>query len=157
MVPFSAQGIGFAFLLGLSYVCYTITGFDASAHTSEETQDAQVNVPKGMWQAVFWSWVFGLVAVAAYVLTMQGSIFIQIQRLLAGTLLLKEGNASHLISLPLVALERSKRNRFCWQQVCANGRAQPGWCPDIVRRECSRLVHFNDTYMSIICLLESGQ
>ena len=70
VVPFSAQGIGFAFLLGLSYVCYTITGFDASAHTSEETQDAQVNVPKGMWQAVFWSWVFGLVAVAAYVLTM---------------------------------------------------------------------------------------
>ena len=56
--------------LVLVYVCYTITGFDASAHTSEETQDAQVNVPKGMWQAVFWSWVFGLVAVAAYVLTM---------------------------------------------------------------------------------------
>ena len=51
-------------------MCYTITGFDASAHTSEETQDAQVNVPKGMWTAVFWSWVFGLVAVAAYVLTM---------------------------------------------------------------------------------------
>jgi amino acid transporter len=70
VVPFTTQGIGFAFLLGLSYVCYTITGFDASAHTSEETQDAQVNVPKGMWQAVFWSWVFGLVAVAAYVLTM---------------------------------------------------------------------------------------
>lgn len=70
VVPFTTQSIAFAFLLGLSYVCYTITGFDASAHTSEETQDAQVNVPKGMWQAVFWSWVFGLVAVAAYVLTM---------------------------------------------------------------------------------------
>jgi amino acid transporter len=70
VVPFQTAGVAFAFLLGLSYVCYTITGFDASAHTSEETQDAQVNVPKGMWQAVFWSWVFGLVAVAAYVLTM---------------------------------------------------------------------------------------
>ena len=70
VVPFRTESIAFAFLLGLSYVCYTITGFDASAHTSEETQDAQVNVPKGMWQAVFWSWVFGLVAVAAYVLTM---------------------------------------------------------------------------------------
>src|SRR5512133_1082059 len=70
VVPFHTQGLAFAFLLGLVYVCYTITGFDASAHTSEETQDAQVNVPKGMWQAVFWSWVFGLVAVAAYVLTM---------------------------------------------------------------------------------------
>lgn len=70
VVPFRTESVAFAFLLGLSYVCYTITGFDASAHTSEETQDAQVNVPKGMWQAVFWSWVFGLVAVAAYVLTM---------------------------------------------------------------------------------------
>ena len=70
VVPFTTQSIAFAFLLGLSYVCYTITGFDASAHTSEETQDAQVNVPRGMWTAVFWSWVFGLVAVAAYVLTM---------------------------------------------------------------------------------------
>jgi amino acid transporter len=70
VVPFRTESIAFAFLLGLSYVCYTITGFDASAHTSEETQNAQVNVPRGMWQAVFWSWVFGLVAVAAYVLTM---------------------------------------------------------------------------------------
>jgi amino acid transporter len=70
VVPFRTESVALAFLLGLSYVCYTITGFDASAHTSEETQDAQVNVPKGMWTAVFWSWVFGLVAVAAYVLTM---------------------------------------------------------------------------------------
>ena len=70
VVPFRTESIAFAFLLGLVYVCYTITGFDASAHTSEETQNAQVNVPRGMWQAVFWSWVFGLVAVAAYVLTM---------------------------------------------------------------------------------------
>jgi amino acid transporter len=70
VVPFRTESIAFAFLLGLSYVCYTITGFDASAHTSEETQDAQVNVPRGMWQAVFWSWIFGLVAVGAYVLTM---------------------------------------------------------------------------------------
>ncbi|MBI5942852.1 MAG: amino acid permease [Chloroflexi bacterium] len=70
VVPFRTESVAFAFLLGLSYVCYTITGFDASAHTAEETQDAQVNVPKGMWTAVFWSWVFGLIAVAAYVLTM---------------------------------------------------------------------------------------
>jgi amino acid transporter len=62
--------LAFALLIGLSYVCYTITGFDASAHTSEETHDAQVNVPKGMWQAVFWSWTFGLVMVAAFVLAM---------------------------------------------------------------------------------------
>jgi amino acid transporter len=61
---------GFVFLLGLLFVCYTLTGYDASAHTSEETHDAQVNVPKGMWQAVFWSWTAGLIMVCTFVLVM---------------------------------------------------------------------------------------
>lgn len=61
---------GFAFLLGLLFVLYTITGFDASAHTSEETRDAQVNVPKGMWTSVLWSWVAGFVMVATFVLVL---------------------------------------------------------------------------------------
>src|ERR1700690_118316 len=70
VVPFHAGSILFAFLLGLSFVLYTLTGYDASAHTSEETHDAQVNVPKGMWQAVFWSWTIGLVMVGTFVLVM---------------------------------------------------------------------------------------
>src|SRR6476660_7064227 len=49
------DGIFKAFLLGLLLVCYTITGFDASAHTSEETRDAARIVPRGMMQSVFWS------------------------------------------------------------------------------------------------------
>jgi amino acid transporter len=59
-----------AFLLGLLLVCYTITGFDASAHTSEETQKASVNVPRGMWRAVLWSALFGYLMVCAFVLSM---------------------------------------------------------------------------------------
>lgn len=64
------ETMAFAFLLGLLFVCYTLTGYDASAHTSEETKDAQVNVPKGMWTAVFWSWTSGLIMVATFVLAM---------------------------------------------------------------------------------------
>lgn len=64
------ESLAFAFLLGLLFVCYTLTGYDASAHTSEETQDAQVNVPKGMRQAVFWSWTSGFIMVATFVLVM---------------------------------------------------------------------------------------
>jgi amino acid transporter len=64
------ESMGFAFLFGLILVCYTITGYDASAHTSEETRDAQVNVPKGMWQAVFYSVLFGFFMVASFVLAM---------------------------------------------------------------------------------------
>jgi len=61
---------GFAFLLGLLFVLYTLTGYDASAHTSEETKDAQVNVPKGMWTAVLWSWLFGFAMVSTFVLVL---------------------------------------------------------------------------------------
>ncbi|MBI3244823.1 MAG: amino acid permease [Chloroflexi bacterium] len=68
--PVRTEASVFAFLLGLLFVLYTITGFDASAHTSEETRDAQVNVPKGMWSAVLWSWIFGFVMVSTFVLVM---------------------------------------------------------------------------------------
>ena len=43
-----------AFLIGLLYPLYTITGFDASAHTAEETHNARVAVPRGM-RSPIWS------------------------------------------------------------------------------------------------------
>ena len=49
---------------------YTITGFDASAHTSEETVNAARNVPRGMLRSVAVSGLFGWVMVAAFVLAM---------------------------------------------------------------------------------------
>jgi len=59
-----------AFCLGLLLPLYTITGFDASAHTSEETVNARSSVPKGMINAVLWSLVFGYIMVCAFVLAM---------------------------------------------------------------------------------------
>jgi amino acid transporter len=70
VIPEHTPSIFLGFFFGLIYVMYTITGFDASGHTSEETHDAQVNVPRGMWTSVFYSWVFGLVMVAAFILAM---------------------------------------------------------------------------------------
>ncbi|MGY2892218.1 amino acid permease [Deinococcus sp. UYEF24] len=64
----ATSSLPLAFLGGLILVCYTITGFDASAHTSEETQDAARNVPRGMIQAVLYSSVFGFLMIAAFVL-----------------------------------------------------------------------------------------
>ncbi|WP_250494645.1 amino acid permease [Caballeronia sp. GAWG1-1] len=64
------QSTPLAFLAGLLLVTYTITGFDASAHTSEETHDAARNVPKGIIGSVFWSAVFGYVMVCTFVLVM---------------------------------------------------------------------------------------
>ncbi|GAB4177666.1 MAG: hypothetical protein Fur005_39780 [Roseiflexaceae bacterium] len=59
-----------AFLVGLILVCYTITGFDASAHTSEETRDAARTVPNGMLQAVVVSCIAGYIMVCSFVLAM---------------------------------------------------------------------------------------
>jgi amino acid transporter len=66
----ATSSLMFAFVLGLLHVCYTITGFDASAHTAEETRDAQRAVPRGMINAVFWSGVFGWILVAVILLAM---------------------------------------------------------------------------------------
>ena len=59
-----------AFLVGLLYPLYTITGFDASAHTSEETRDARRAVPRGIIQSVLWSVVFGFIMVSSFVLAL---------------------------------------------------------------------------------------
>ena len=62
--------VGVAFYLALLQGVYTITGFDASGHTSEETRNAATEVPKGMIHSVFWSGVFGYVMVCAFVLVL---------------------------------------------------------------------------------------
>ncbi|HZY83413.1 MAG TPA: amino acid permease [Gemmataceae bacterium] len=55
------------FLLGLLLPAYTLTGFDASAHTAEETLGAAVNVPRGIVRSVLVSGAFGWVMLAAVV------------------------------------------------------------------------------------------
>lgn len=63
-----AVGGGMAFLLGLLLPIYTITGYDASAHTSEETIKASVSVPKGMVSSVIWSGLAGWIMLCSFVL-----------------------------------------------------------------------------------------
>ena len=60
--------LSYVFLLGLMLPAYTITGFDASAHTSEETVGASRTVPKAILQAVLCSAIFGWFMVCAIVL-----------------------------------------------------------------------------------------
>jgi amino acid transporter len=60
--------MGYVFLLGLLLPAYTITGFDASAHTSEETINAARTVPRGIVRAVVVSGVFGWLMLCAIVL-----------------------------------------------------------------------------------------
>ena len=51
--------------LGFLLTQYTITGFDASAHISEETHGASTGAAKGVWRSVFYSAVIGWIVLLA--------------------------------------------------------------------------------------------
>jgi amino acid transporter len=60
--------IGGVFLLGLLLPIYTLTGYDASAHTSEETIDAARKVPTAIIHSVFWAALFAWIFSCAFVI-----------------------------------------------------------------------------------------
>ncbi len=51
---------------GLLLTQYTITGFDASAHLSEETSAASQAAAKGIWQSIFYSAIGGWILLLAF-------------------------------------------------------------------------------------------
>jgi len=59
--------------LGFLLTMYTITGYDASAHVSEETHDAAMSAPKGVWRSVFYSAVIGWIVLLAITFAIQKS------------------------------------------------------------------------------------
>jgi len=67
-------GAGFWFYvlpLGFLLTQYTITGYDASAHLSEETQGAADSAAKGIWQSIFYSAIGGYVLLLSFVYAVQ--------------------------------------------------------------------------------------
>lgn len=52
--------------LGFLLTQYTITGFDASAHLSEETHDAHISAAKGIWKSIFYSAIGGYILLMAF-------------------------------------------------------------------------------------------
>ncbi|MGK2954543.1 MAG: amino acid permease [Solirubrobacterales bacterium] len=61
---FAGTTVGAAFWfyilpLGFLLTMYTQTGYDASAHVSEETKGAAMGAAKGVWRSVFWAGLIG--------------------------------------------------------------------------------------------------
>ena len=63
-----SENMGYLFLLCLLLPLYTITGYDASAHTSEETVKAAHSVPRSIVSSVIWSSLIGWVMICAITL-----------------------------------------------------------------------------------------
>ncbi len=52
--------------IGFILTMYTQTGYDASAHTAEETRDAALGAAKGVWKSVFYSAIAGWIVLLAF-------------------------------------------------------------------------------------------
>ena len=63
-----SDSLVYLFALCLLLPIYTITGYDASAHTSEETYKAAHHVPRGIVDSVLWSSLAGWLMVMAIVI-----------------------------------------------------------------------------------------
>jgi amino acid transporter len=57
--------------LGFLLTMYTITGYDASAHISEETRSAEHSSAQGVWRSVFYSAIFGWIVLLAITFAIQ--------------------------------------------------------------------------------------
>jgi amino acid transporter len=73
---FGGKTHGFGFLvvvlpIGALLTQYTITGYDASAHLSEETKSAANTAAKGMWRSIFYSAIGGWVLLLAFLFAVQ--------------------------------------------------------------------------------------
>src|SRR5262249_54892432 len=64
----ATRNMGWLFALGMLLPAYTITGFDASAHTAEETVNAPIHAPRGIVRSVLVSGAFGWIMLAAIVM-----------------------------------------------------------------------------------------
>ncbi|MGZ8623877.1 MAG: amino acid permease [Actinomycetota bacterium] len=81
-VPGFINGTGFSsgffsstiyvFLIGMLLAQYTLTGYDASAHMTEETQQADVAGPRGVYRSVVISVIFGYILRLGVWYAMQG-------------------------------------------------------------------------------------
>ena len=68
------NGWGFIFIvlpLGALLTQYTITGYDASAHLSEETHSAADSAAKGIWRSIFYSAIGGWILLLSFLFAVQ--------------------------------------------------------------------------------------
>jgi amino acid transporter len=70
-----SDGMYWFYILPLGFLLtqYTITGFDASAHISEETHGASTAAAKGVWRSIFYSAVIGWVVLLAITFSVTSS------------------------------------------------------------------------------------
>ncbi|MCW2875468.1 amino acid permease [Actinacidiphila oryziradicis] len=86
-------------VIGLLLAQYTFSGYDASAHLSEETTEPDLNAARGIVHSIVWSWIAGFVLLAGLTFAIQDY---------AGTLASSTGVAPAQIFLDALGLTGAK-------------------------------------------------
>jgi amino acid transporter len=147
----STSGLGFWLLVlpvGFLLAMYTQTGYDASAHTAEETRGAAKAAAQGVWRSVFWSAAIGWVLLLAFLFAATDVTAINKSAGFVGTIFTTSMNAW---AAKLVILIATVGQFFCgaagltsasrtWYAF-SRDRGIPGWA--LFRRVTADKVPFN--------------
>jgi amino acid transporter len=144
-------GLGFWLLVlpvGFLLAMYTQTGYDASAHTAEETRGAAKAAAQGVWRSVFWSAAIGWLLLLAFLFAATDVNAINKSAGFVGTIFTSSMNAW---AAKMVILISTVGQFFCgaagltsasrtWYAF-SRDRGMPGWA--LFRRVNSDKVPFN--------------
>ena len=147
----STTSLGFWLLVlpvGFLLAMYTQTGYDASAHTAEETRGAAKAAAQGVWRSVFWSAVIGWFVLLAFLFAateveeindaagFSGAIFISALDSWAAKLVILIATVGQLFC-GAAGLTSASRTWYAFSR----DRAIPGW--NVFRRVNKDRVPFN--------------
>ena len=147
----STSNVGFWFLVlpvGFLLAMYTQTGYDASAHTAEETRGAAKAAAQGVWRSVFWSALIGWFVLLAFLFAATDVKAVDGQAGFVGAIFT---SALHSWAAKLVLLIATVGQLFCgaagltsasrtWYAF-SRDRGMPGW--SLFRRVNKDRVPFN--------------
>jgi amino acid transporter len=122
--------------IGFILTMYTQTGYDASAHTAEETRGAALAAAKGVWKSVFYSALIGWLLLLAFLFAATDTKAVNGAAGFVGTIF-TSAMANHLWGAKLVLIIATVGQLFCgaagltsasrtWYAF-SRDRGMPGW------------------------------
>jgi amino acid transporter len=122
--------------LGFILTMYTQTGYDASAHTAEETRGAALGAAKGVWKSIFYSALLGWFLLLAFLFAATDTKAVNGSAGFVGTIF-TSAMANHLWGAKLILIIATVGQLFCgaagltsasrtWYAF-SRDRGMPGW------------------------------
>src|SRR5437588_9365921 len=122
--------------IGFSLTMYTQTGYDASAHTAEETRGAAMAAAKGVWRSVFYSAILGWLILLAFLFAATDTKAVNDSGGFVGTIFTSAMH-NHIWGAKLVLIIATVGQLFCgaagltsasrtWYAF-SRDRGMPGW------------------------------